>query len=395
MARQMIDVARACWCGAESLRDFGLGYLRCTSCETLVAQSGLTDDATRVRDDDVDYYGKRYWLEHQRDELGLPDIYTRARQDLPERCVHWLKALLRYRQPPARVLEVGAGHGAYTALLAWAGYDATALDLSPWVAEFAGTRFGVRYLVGPVEEQQLEPRSFDVVVANDVLEHLARPETTIRRCAELMKPDGVLVVQTPEYPSGRSYDQLVADDDLFLEHMRAPSKEHLYLFSRRGLERLLRDVGLVEVSFEEPIYPYDMLCVASASPLARSSSDPSELLGTASTAPLILALVDAHDALRDSDAALKESEADRQARLEAIEQLDAALKESEADRQAQLEAIEQLDAALKESEADRQARLEVIEQLDAALKESEADRQARLEVIEQLDAALKQSEARR
>jgi tRNA A58 N-methylase Trm61 len=203
--------------------------------------------------------------------------------------------------------------------------------------------------------------------------------------ANLIAPDGVVFAFEP-HP--RNFRLLPANV------MRAPSKEHLYLFSCRGLERLLRGVGLVEVSFEEPIYPYDMLCVASASPLARSSSDPRELLGTASSAPLILALVDAHDALRDSDAALKESEADRQAQLEAIEQLDAALKESEADGQARLEAIEQLDAALKESEADHQAWLEVIEQLDAALK-SEADRQARLEVIEQLDAALKQSEARR
>jgi len=44
--------------------------------------------------------------------------------------------------------------------------------------------------------------------------------------------------------------------------------------------------------------------------------------------------------------------------------------------------IEELDAALKESEADRRARLEVIERLDAALK-------ARLELIEQFHAAVR------
>jgi 2-polyprenyl-3-methyl-5-hydroxy-6-metoxy-1,4-benzoquinol methylase len=366
----MVDVPRSCWCGSDSFHNFGPDYLRCTACETLVGQSGLTDDETRVRDDAVDYYGRRYWLEHQRDVLGLPDIYARAREDLPERCVHWLKTLLRYRQPPAKVLEVGAGHGAYTALLRWAGYDATALDLSPWVADFAKDRFGVPYLLGPIEEQKLEPRSFDVVVANDVLEHLPDPRTTTSRCAELLKPDGVLVIQTPEFPTGRSYDELVATDDLFLEHMQRARTEHLYLFSRNALELLLGGVGLGETAFEEPVYPYDMLCLASATPLRRTERDPSELLGAATSGLLVLALIDAHDAWQLS-------ERDRANRLQVIERLEAQLTRS--------------DEELKESEADRQARLEAIERLDEALKESEADRQARLEVIERLDAALKES----
>lgn len=356
--------ARLCWCGSDSLRAFGEDYLRCVACETVVGQAGLADHETLVQDDEADYYGKRYWLAHQTDELGLPDIYQRAREDLPERCVEWLEALLRYRQPPAKVLEIGAGHGAYTALLRWAGYDATALDLSPWVADFARTRFGVPYLVGPVEKQKLKPRSFDVVVANDVLEHLADPRTTMRRCVELLKPDGVLVIQTPEYPSGRTYDELVARNDLFLEHLRART-EHLYLFSRNSLELLLAELGVGETAFEEPVYSYDMLCVASAMPLRRAEDVPSELVGASPSGPLVLALIDAHDAWQAS-------ERDRADRLLAIERLDGALKESEADRQARLEAIEQLSAALKESEADRQARLEVIERLDAALKESDA-----------------------
>src|SRR3954452_407585 len=101
----MDHVLRSCWCGNERLREFGAGYLLCPVCDTLINQGGLTDEETRVANDDVDFYGRRYWLEHQRDELALPDMYDRARQDLPERCVHWLETLLRYRPPPARVLE--------------------------------------------------------------------------------------------------------------------------------------------------------------------------------------------------------------------------------------------------------------------------------------------------
>ena len=208
------------------------------------AKRDLRPEETLVADDEVDYYGKRYWLEHQRDELGLPDIYERARLDLPERCVHWLKALLRYVRPPARVLEVGAGHGAYTALLQWAGYDATALDLSPWVAEFARKHFGISYLVGPVREHELAPQSFDVVVANDVLEHLADPSEDVRSWAALLKPDGLLVVQTPEFNPERSYEMLLAEGDPFLDHMQRAGTEHLYLFSRASIRAAAFGRGL-------------------------------------------------------------------------------------------------------------------------------------------------------
>jgi 2-polyprenyl-3-methyl-5-hydroxy-6-metoxy-1,4-benzoquinol methylase len=364
----MAEVARACWCGADSLREFSPDYLRCTVCETLVGQAGLTDEETHVRNDEVDYYGKRYWLEHQRDALGLPDIYARARQDLPERCVHWLKTLLGYRRPPARILEVGAGHGAYTALLRWAGYDATALDLSAWVADFARKRFGVPYIVGPIEHQKRRRRSFDVVVANDVLEHLADPQAAMRRCVELIRPDGVIVIQTPEYRPESSYEELLAGQDPFLSHMQRAATEHLYLFSRKALELLFGRLGMGEVAFEDPIYPYDMLCVASAAPLERSEGDPSELVAAAKEAgPLLLALIDAHDAWQ-------RSERDRADRLDTIGRLDGALRESEDDRKARLTVIEELDGLLKQSEKERQAQQKVIERLEAALEQSEVAR---------------------
>ena len=79
---------------------------------------------------------------------------------------------------------------------------------------------------------------------------------------------------------------------------------------------------------------------------------------------------------------LEASEADRDARLEVIEDLGSQLEASEADRDARLEVIEDLGSQLEASEADRDARLEVIEDLGSQLEASEADRDARLEVIE-------------
>ena len=285
------------------------------------------------------------------------------RRDLVDRCGVWLETLLRYRRPPGRVLEVGAGHGAYTALLGWAGYDATAVDLSGWTGELARERFGVSYLVGPLESQELEAASFDVVIANDVVEHLVDPVGTVGFCAALLKPGGCLVLQTPEYPYTRTYEELEAKQDAFLEHMRLPAHEHLYLFSRPGLRLLLERAGFTHVAFEEPPFPYDMLAVAGAEVLRRNEDFEAFLEGGGSAVwPLVLALIDA-------TAELRRSEQDRAERLRVIERLDELLRVSEEDRQARLEKIELLDQLLRVSEHDRQSHLEALEGLTAKLGE--------------------------
>jgi 2-polyprenyl-3-methyl-5-hydroxy-6-metoxy-1,4-benzoquinol methylase len=261
---------RPCWCGNDQLGPFSPEYLACERCGTLVSRFGLTAEELRVHDDGRDYYGKSYWLEHQSAELELPSIEERAVADLGGRCVHWLRTLVAYRPPPARILEIGSAHGAFVALLQVAGYDATGLELSPWVVDFARSTFGVDMLLGPVESQSLDDGTFDVVVCNDLLEHLPDPAGTIGHCVRLLRPDGVLVLQTPRYPLGRSHTELLRDNDLFLETIGPRmAAEHIYLFSEASVRELLGRFGLNEVQFEPPAHLYDMYLFASRAPVQR------------------------------------------------------------------------------------------------------------------------------
>jgi 2-polyprenyl-3-methyl-5-hydroxy-6-metoxy-1,4-benzoquinol methylase len=233
---------------------------------------GLRSEETSVLDDEQAYYGKQYWLDHQARDFGLPDIYQRARQDLPERCIYWLRTLLAQKTPPGEVLELGSAHGGFVALMNWAGYRARGLELSPWVVDFARKTFNVNTLLGALEDQELADGSLDVIVLNDLLEHLPDPEATLKRCADLLKADGLLLIQTPEYPE-KTYQDLVADGELFLEylHNEPVAREHLYLYSRRAVRRLLKGCGISELAFEPPIFAYDMFLVAAKRPLARNS----------------------------------------------------------------------------------------------------------------------------
>lgn len=287
----------ACWCGNADLAPFGPEFLRCAACETLVSshRGRPAADVTAVGADEAGLYGKGYWFEHQTGDVGYPDIVARARADLPERCAHWLRTLLAYRPPPGRVQEIGSAHGGFVALLRLAGYDAAGLELSPYVVDFARRTFGVPMLTGPIERQPIAPGSLDALVMMDVMEHLPDPVGTMRHVASLLKPDGVLIVQTPRYPEGESFDALAARDDYFLNQMRGKAPEHLLLFSRASSERLMREAGLPWVAFEPAIFhQYDQYFVAARQEPTRATDEQrAAALEATPNGRLVQALLDA------------------------------------------------------------------------------------------------------
>ncbi len=383
----------SCWCGNTELQRFSPEYLRCARCETLVAGSMPREEALLPGKDESGFYGREYFDEYQVRQLHLPPITERARTDLPERCLYWLKTLLSYKLPPARTLEIGCFHGGFVGLLRWAGFDAQGQELSPWVAGFANSTFGVPVLTGPVEEQPLEPASLDAVVMMDVLEHLPDPLRTVRRCLSLLKPDGLLMIQTPAYPEGQTLEEMQASGHAFT-NMLLP-QEHLYLFSQSSVRRLLSEAGAGHVAFEKALFQdYDMFLVAGGHPPARlDGSRIAESLARCPSGRMALALLDLSDKFEDLTTRYEESEADRAARLEMAERNGRAAAEAEAQVQALHAQLGQLSEQLKESEADRAARLEMAERNGRAAVEAENRNQALHRQIEQMRTQLSRSEA--
>jgi SAM-dependent methyltransferase len=299
-----MDSTIRCWCGNTELAAFSPAYLRCPACETLVSMRQPGAEIAQVNDDAHDFYGRRYWFEHQEQDLASINIVTRARRDLHERCLYWLRALLNYAVPPGRALEVGCGHGGFVAMLNWAGFDAAGLELSPWVVEFARQTFAIPVEVGTVESLPHPPTALDLLVLMDVLEHLPNPLATMQRCADLLGPAGILYIQTPCYPAGASYAELVERNDIFLK-MLLPD-EHLYLFSQASLLRLCERIGIGNLEFVPAMAGHDQLAFASRQPLSRvSDSDIERVLSQPGQPLLLRALLDQEQAVAEELASLK------------------------------------------------------------------------------------------
>jgi 2-polyprenyl-3-methyl-5-hydroxy-6-metoxy-1,4-benzoquinol methylase len=281
-----------CWCGNTELAPFSPGYRKCPACETLVTTHAPNADIAQIASDEEDFYGRSYWFSHQENDLGSINIIARARSDLPERCVYWLRTLLKYQLPPARALELGCGHGGCVALMRWLGFDAVGLELSPWVVEFASKSFDIPVLLGKVEDQStILPGTLDLIVLIDVLEHLIDPVHTLRHCLDLLAHDGILLIQTPCYPEGMTYQELLDQQHLFLK-MLVPD-EHIYLFSKSAAREFFDRLGAEHVLFEPPMASHDMFFLVSRAPLEPVPADQREqLLSSNPQARLVRALLD-------------------------------------------------------------------------------------------------------
>lgn len=391
-----------CWCGNVDLKEFSADYWRCNACGTLVFKGEVSAEQLQVTDDDSDFYGKQYWLKHQHDSFGYPDIHQRVRGDLTERNLHWLLTLLRYSRPPAKVVELGCSHGSFVALLDQGGFEASGVEMSPWVVAFGHETFDVPIMRGPIEALDLPEESLDAIVLMDVLEHLPDPRATMRHCLRLLKPEGLLLIQTPEFKQEMTYPALVETQSRFLENLKPV--DHLYLFSRESVTRFFHELGAGHVQFEPAIFAhYDMFLAVSRVPLEQASVEEiDKSLMATPRSRFVLALLDVYRREAEGQRRLREeivglesrlsaSEDDRAARLQVIER-----QGDEIGRLSGLQPhLEHLQAQLRASEAElaalRAERDVEVQRLRASLSES-ADREQRLR--SELDALTARVEAR-
>lgn len=264
------DLGGRCWCGNDNLKSFNRDYGHCETCGTLVLLQRFTAEDLAVRDDESDFYGKNYWLGHQSSDLEQPDIFQRQRTDIGERNLFWLNALLRFKAPPASVLELGCAHGSFVALLSQAGFNARGAEMSPWVVQHARETFGIEVGLGTLEDLNIPPASLDVIAMMDVMEHLPSPVETLSGCLKAIKKDGMLLIQMPEFNENKSFEQLVSEKSTFLTQLKAD--EHLFLFSKRAAREFFRRLGANQIRFLPAIFGhYDMFFVVGRKSLPENT----------------------------------------------------------------------------------------------------------------------------
>lgn len=92
--------------------------------------------------------------------------------------------------PGCRVLDIGSGPGHVADLLAGAGADVSGVDFSPDMVSVAQSRYpAITFQQADAEALPFDADSFDAVVANFVVHHLARPGKVFAEVHRVLKPD--------------------------------------------------------------------------------------------------------------------------------------------------------------------------------------------------------------
>ncbi|MFL5343040.1 MAG: class I SAM-dependent methyltransferase [Gemmataceae bacterium] len=108
-----------------------------------------------------------------------------------------LEALNSYVRPGDRVLEVGFGDGLLLAELQARGAEPVGAELDAHAA-WIGRQLGVPVHVGPFEQIEFSGgRRFDAVVMVHLIEHFFNPVAALRKVHRLLKPGGIVFLETP------------------------------------------------------------------------------------------------------------------------------------------------------------------------------------------------------
>jgi len=100
------------------------------------------------------------------------------------------------RVPGGKALEIGCGLGHLLDELRVKGFDCAGVDASPFATKFAREQLGLRVMTGFLDPETFGKEKFDVVILNDVIEHLAGPNEMFAVITGYLKPGGRVIVCT-------------------------------------------------------------------------------------------------------------------------------------------------------------------------------------------------------
>ena len=151
-----------------------------------------------------------------------------------------------------KLLDVGCGNGDYLNFAELCGWNAQGLDLDIKAVQKCKER-KLNVQLGTIDDLIEKEEIFDRITLAHVIEHVYSPKKELELCYQLLKPGGVLWLETPNIES--------------LGHKRYKNNwrgleipRHLMLFNKRSITGLLIEAGFIDIKFKNrvstPFYTY-------------------------------------------------------------------------------------------------------------------------------------------
>ena len=128
-------------------------------------------------------------------------------------------------------------HGVFLKEMKDHGWEAYGVEPSNYASEIALNQLDLNVYNCYLDDVNFDDNYFDIVTLWDVFEHLPDPVRTMRIIRRILKPDGFIVITTPNTESWerKIFKQYWAGWDV---------PRHYNIFSDKAIDRLLKDQGM-------------------------------------------------------------------------------------------------------------------------------------------------------
>jgi len=126
-----------------------------------------------------------------------------------------------------QVLDLASGEGYGSNLLAQRAALVVGLEIDVEAVAHADAKYqrdNLRFVRGDIRRAPLVAGVFDVLTCFEVIEHVTRPELVLQEARRLLRPDGVLVISTPErkeYSDARHFKNEFHEHEFYEDEFRA------------------------------------------------------------------------------------------------------------------------------------------------------------------------------
>jgi 2-polyprenyl-6-hydroxyphenyl methylase/3-demethylubiquinone-9 3-methyltransferase len=156
----------------------------------------------------------------------------------------------RHLSSPAKIIDLGCGHGAMAMDIARLGHFVIGVDLNRDGIAYAKAAYpDLQFQIASVyDDLRAQLGQFACVVSCEVIEHLYSPHRYAQRIFDLLEPGGIAVISTP-YHSYLKNMALSAAGKWDYHHHPLREHGHIKFWSKQTLVNLMAESGLRLVEF--------------------------------------------------------------------------------------------------------------------------------------------------
>ncbi len=174
---------------------FDLYY--CNNCKTYPANGNFDKKfLTRV-------YSESYFNFWKGTSPTLTDkVKSEVRKMKRETFGEYLKIISKHHKlKGSKLLDIGCATGYLLELAQEKGCDCSGVEVSSFAAKEASKKFPKRIFNGTIEQAKYKDKQFDIITMIDLLEHVTDPIKTLNEVKRILKPDGYILIVTPNIDS--------------------------------------------------------------------------------------------------------------------------------------------------------------------------------------------------